>query len=53
MNLSYTKVSAPVNGYVTNMNVSEGTYVTAGKELMALVDTGSFWIAAYFKQHGG
>jgi multidrug resistance efflux pump len=50
LNLSYTKVFAPVNGYVTNVNTSDGTYVTAGKELMALVDTSSFWIAAYFKE---
>ena len=50
LNLAYTKVFAPVDGYVTNMNTSEGTYVTAGKQLMALVDTGSFWIAAYFKE---
>src|ERR1700719_505099 len=50
LNLNYTKVFAPVNGYVTNMNTSEGTYVTAGKELIALVDARSFWIAAYFKE---
>src|ERR1700761_8326945 len=50
LNLSYTKVFAPVDGYVTNMNTSEGTYVTAGKQLLALVDTSSFWIAAYFKE---
>ena len=50
LNLAYTKVFAPVDGYVTNMNTSDGTYVTAGKQLMALVDTGSFWIAAYFKE---
>jgi multidrug resistance efflux pump len=50
LNLSYTKVFAPVNGYVTNMNTSEGTYVTAGKQLIALVDASSFWIAAYFKE---
>jgi multidrug resistance efflux pump len=50
LNLSYTKVFASVDGYVTNMNTSEGTYVTAGKQLMALVDTSSFWIAAYFKE---
>jgi multidrug resistance efflux pump len=50
LNLSYTKVFAPVDGYVTNMNTSEGTYVTAGNQLMALVDTSSFWIAAYFKE---
>jgi multidrug resistance efflux pump len=50
LNLSYTKVFAPVNGYVTNLNTSEGTYVTAGKQLIALVDGSSFWIAAYFKE---
>jgi multidrug resistance efflux pump len=50
LNLAYTKVFAPVNGYVTNMNTSEGTFVTAGKQLIALVDTGSFWIPAYFKE---
>jgi multidrug resistance efflux pump len=50
LNLGYTKVFAPVDGYVTNMNTSEGTYVTAGNQLIALVDTSSFWIAAYFKE---
>jgi multidrug resistance efflux pump len=50
LNLSYTKVFAPVDGYVTNMNTSPGTYVTAGIQLMALVDTSSYWIAGYFKE---
>jgi multidrug resistance efflux pump len=50
LNLSYTKVFAPVDGYVTNMNTSDGTYVTAGIQLMALVDTSSYWIAGYFKE---
>ena len=50
LNLSYTTVVAPVDGYVTNVNTSPGTYVTAGKQLLALVDTDSFWVAAYFKE---
>jgi multidrug resistance efflux pump len=50
LNLSYTKVFAPVDGYVTNMNTSPGTYVTAGNQLVALVDASSFWVAAYFKE---
>jgi multidrug resistance efflux pump len=50
LNLSYTKVCSTVDGYVTNMNTSPGTYVTAGNQLMALVDTDSFWVAAYFKE---
>ena len=51
LNLGYTKVVAPLEGYVTNMNTSSGTYVTAGNQLMALVDTSSFWIAGYFKEN--
>ncbi|MBV9488137.1 MAG: HlyD family secretion protein [Verrucomicrobia bacterium] len=50
LNLGYTRITAPVDGFVTNMNISPGTYVSAGKQLTALVDTGSFWIAAYFKE---
>ncbi len=50
LNLGYTKVFAPVDGYLTNVNTSAGTYVSAGSELLALVDTSSFWIAGYFKE---
>jgi hypothetical protein len=32
------------------MNTRENTYVSAGKELMALVDANSFWKAGYFKE---
>jgi len=50
LNLSYTKLLAPVDGYITNMNTSAGTWVSAGQRLTALVDTNSFWVAAYFKE---
>jgi RND family efflux transporter MFP subunit len=50
LNLSYTKIFAPVDGYLTNVNTSPGTYVYAGQQLLALVDSNSFWIAAYFKE---
>ena len=50
LNLGYTKLLAPVDGYITNMNTSAGTWVSAGQQLTALVDTSSFWIAAYFKE---
>ena len=50
LNLGYTKVFAPVDGYLTNVNTSPGTYVNAGEQLLALVDSNSFWIAAYFKE---
>lgn len=50
LQLSYTRIVAPVNGFITNMNTSPGTYVYAGEQLLALVDTDSFWVAAYFKE---
>jgi RND family efflux transporter MFP subunit len=50
LNLRYTKVYAPVDGYLTNVNTSAGTYVNAGEQLLALVDASSFWVAAYFKE---
>ncbi len=50
LNLSYTKIFAPVDGYLTNMNTSPGTYVYAGQQILALVDSDSFWVAAYFKE---
>lgn len=48
--LSYTRVLAPVSGYITNLEVTAGTYVHVGQPLMALVDASSFWISAYFKE---
>jgi multidrug resistance efflux pump len=50
LNLGYTKVYAPVDGYLTNVNTSPGAYVHVGDQLLALVDSSSFWIAAYFKE---
>jgi RND family efflux transporter MFP subunit len=50
LNLGYTKVYAPLDGYLTNVNTSPGAYVHTGDQLLALVDSSSFWIAAYFKE---
>jgi multidrug resistance efflux pump len=50
LNLGYTKVYAPLDGYLTNVNTSRGAYVHTGDQLLALVDSSSFWIAAYFKE---
>jgi len=50
LNLEFTTVVSPVDGYLTNVNTSPGTYVAAGQQLLALVDTSTFWIAAYFKE---
>ncbi len=50
LELSYTRVFAPVDGYVTNLNLPTGTYVNEGVQLFAIVDAGSFWFSARFKE---
>ncbi|WP_052763702.1 efflux RND transporter periplasmic adaptor subunit [Microvirga massiliensis] len=50
LNLDRTQVSSPVNGFVTNLQVDAGDYATAGRALLALVDSDSFYVAGYFEE---
>jgi len=49
LNLSYTNVAAPQDGWVTKRNVVGGNYIQAGTEIMALVSP-QVWITANFKE---
>jgi len=48
--LEFTRVVAPVDGYVTNLNLRLGDHATANKPILALVDVNSYWVDAYFKE---
>jgi RND family efflux transporter MFP subunit len=50
LNLARTEVRAPVNGHVTNLLVDRGDYATAGRAMLAIVDSDSFYVAAYFEE---
>ena len=50
LNLSFTRVRAPVAGYVTNLNLRQGSQTVANQAALALVDQGSFWVDAYFRE---
>ncbi|HAS24087.1 MAG TPA: efflux transporter periplasmic adaptor subunit [Vibrio sp.] len=50
LNLKYTKVYAPTNGFITNLNLREGSQVVANTPVVALIDEDSFWIEGYFKE---
>lgn len=50
LNVEFTKVYAPVSGYITNLRLSVGTNVVANQPLFALIDTNSYWIEGYFKE---
>ncbi len=50
LNLTYTKIVAPVNGIVTNRTVEVGQRVQAGEEMLSLSQTDDIWITANFKE---
>lgn len=50
LQLSWTSVYAPVDGYVTNLSLQLGDQAVANQPSLALVDVNSFWIDAYFKE---
>ena len=50
LNLEFTTVVAPVDGYVTNLRMRLGDHATANKALLALVDVNSYWISAFFNE---
>jgi len=49
LNLSYTKIHAPADGYVTKKNVEPGVFVQMGQSLMAIV-LPNVWVTANFKE---
>jgi membrane fusion protein, multidrug efflux system len=50
LNLSYTKVIAPVAGVVTNRTVEVGQNVQPGQELLKLIALEDIWVTANFKE---
>ena len=50
LNLTFTEVSASVDGYVSNINFQVGSQAVANKPILALVDSNSFWVFGYFRE---
>jgi multidrug resistance efflux pump len=50
LNLKRTEVRASVNGFVTNLNFAKGTYASQGQAVMALIDSDSYRVEAYFEE---
>ncbi len=48
--LEFTSVVAPVDGYITNLNLRLGDHATAHHQALALVDTSSYWVYGFFKE---
>jgi multidrug efflux system membrane fusion protein len=50
LQLSYATVKAPVNGLVTDLDVSPGTYASVGSPILSLVNTDSWRVVGYYKE---
>jgi multidrug resistance efflux pump len=50
LDLSRAVIVAPVNGVVTNLQLRPGDYLTAGREALALADSDSLHVDAYFEE---
>jgi membrane fusion protein, multidrug efflux system len=50
LNLSYTTITAPVDGIVGKRSVQVGSNVAIGQDLMAIVPLRDVWVTANFKE---
>jgi multidrug resistance efflux pump len=51
LNLEFTTVRAPVDGYVTNLTLRLGDQTVANSPALALIDVNSYWVYGFFKEN--
>ena len=50
LNLGYTEIRAPIDGYVGNRAAQVGAYVAAGAYLISVIPVHGLWVDANFKE---
>jgi multidrug efflux system membrane fusion protein len=50
LDVGYCRVTAPFDGYVTNLNIAIGQYANEGKEVISLVDNRVWYVMANFRE---
>ncbi|HEX4050085.1 MAG TPA: HlyD family secretion protein [Steroidobacteraceae bacterium] len=50
LNLGYTQIRAPIDGYIGDRAAQVGAYVTAGTQLLSIVPAEGLWVDANFKE---
>jgi multidrug resistance efflux pump len=51
LDLEWTRVVAPVSGYVTDLQLREGAWAAAGKPVLTCIDAGGWWVVANFREN--
>ena len=50
LKLSYTHITAPVDGIVMKRSAEVGAHVAAGQQLLMIAETANLWVTANFKE---
>lgn len=50
VNLARSVLYSPANGYATNVRLRVGDYLQIGAHAIAVIDTDTFWVDAYFEE---
>jgi len=50
LNLGYTTLTAPSNGFVSNLKIYKGQLIAPGQSLFGFVDNKKWWVNANFKE---
>lgn len=48
--LDYCSVTSPIDGYITNLNITVGEYANEGQQVFAIVDRTIWYVMANFKE---
>ena len=51
LNLSYTLITAPIDGFISQRKVEKGQMVQAGQPLLSIVPLHNIWITANYKEN--
>jgi multidrug resistance efflux pump len=51
LNLEWTRAYAPANGYVTNVQLREGSYVHVGTPVLTCIDGDQWWVVANYREN--
>ncbi len=50
INLARTEIKAPESGYISNLNLRQGNYVSQGSAVISMVKADSFYVTGYFEE---
>ncbi len=51
LNLGYTRVTAPCDGLITDLQLREGAYAHTGQPVMTLIDSGRWLVVGNFREN--